>query len=70
MFRFVTLHIAEVLLSLTFILGGAATLRQPEGRAAQLQKFHHSHGHPGRAVKWAADGHRGSSAWHWVSRRQ
>ncbi|MGO8946906.1 MAG: DoxX family membrane protein [Ktedonobacterales bacterium] len=36
----VTLHLAEVLLSLIFILGGGSTLLAPEHRAAQIARLH------------------------------
>ena len=35
-----TLHVADVLLSLAFILGGASTLLHPEPRAAQIARLH------------------------------
>jgi putative oxidoreductase len=35
-----TLHLAEVLLSLIFILGGGSTLLAPEHRAAQIARLH------------------------------
>jgi uncharacterized membrane protein YphA (DoxX/SURF4 family) len=33
------LHVAEVLLALVFLLGGLGTWRNPQPRAAQLEKF-------------------------------
>jgi putative oxidoreductase len=35
----ITLHVAEVLLSLIFILGGVSTLLAPEHRAAQIARL-------------------------------
>lgn len=40
MLTLLTLHLAEVLLALIFLTGGLSTLRQPEGRVAEIARFH------------------------------